>query len=150
MGKKEIIIDVAKKVNTDPRWLDALINFETAGTYSPSIKNPYSSARGLIQVIDATAISEFGAKDSLDLVNTYDTFESQMYNVVLPYLKKYAPLNTEQKLYMSVFYPDYMHVNPLKPFPKYVQNANPGIRNPKDYIQFVKNRVKKNLSFSEG
>ncbi|EAR15442.1 hypothetical protein RB2501_13979 [Robiginitalea biformata HTCC2501] len=35
----------------------AVINFETAGTFSTSIKNPFSGATGLIQFMPATASS---------------------------------------------------------------------------------------------
>lgn len=149
--RKEIIADVASQLNTNPVWLDALINFETAGTYSPTIKNPNSSARGLIQVIDSTARSDFGVSDSLELVTHYPTFESQMYNVVLPYLKKYAPYPSKQSLYMAVFYPAYRSVSPSKPFPERVQKANTytvngktiTIDTPQKYIDFVDSRIKK-------
>lgn len=143
--RKRVIRDVARKIGTRPEWLDALINFETAGTYNPRIKNPHSSARGLIQFIDSTARSEFGVSDSLALVNKYPDFESQMYNAVLPYLKKYAPYPTKQKLYMAVFYPKYMNVAPDTPFPESVRKVNRGISTPQDYINFVDRRVKNPL-----
>lgn len=140
--KQRIIRQVAQEVGTQPEWLDALIKFETAGTYDPKVKNPNSSARGLIQFIDSTAQSEFGMRDSLHLVNTYPTFKSQMENAVLPYLKKYAPLDTKQKLFMAVFYPAYMNTAPDTMFPERVRNANPGIDTPADYIAFVERRVR--------
>lgn len=138
----EIIRDVAAQVGTDPAYLDALINFETGGTYDPFIKNPRSSARGLIQIIDKTAQDIFNAQDSLALVNAHPTFESQMYGVVLPYLKKYAPFPTKQSLYMSVFYPAYRYVPEDQKFPSWVPKNNPGIYTPADYIAFVDKRIK--------
>ena len=140
--RAEIIADVAQKLGTRPEWLDALINFETGGTYDPTIKNPNSSARGLIQVIDRTAQDEFGVLDSLELVAKNPDFRSQMYNVVLPYLKKYAPFEDKQSLYMAVFYPKYRYVSPETEFPAYVQRVNPGIRKVQDYIDFVDARIK--------
>ena len=131
------IREIASRLGVDPRWLDALINFETAGTYDPLAKNPTSSARGLIQVIDSTAQSEFGAADSLALVSTFPDFDSQMENVVWPYLAKYMPFSTKQSLYLAVFYPRYRFVDPLTPFPANVQAANPGITTPQDYIDYV-------------
>jgi len=136
-NRKKIIADVASRINTNPSWLDALINFETAGSYSPTIKNPLSSARGLIQVIDSTAKSEFNVSDSLELIEKYPTFESQMYNVVLPYLEKYKPFPTKQSLYMAVFYPKYRNADPGTQFPEYVQKVNPGISTVQDYIDYV-------------
>lgn len=44
-----VINAVAKRIGSDPNDLAAVISFETAGTFSPSIKNPTSSATGLIQ-----------------------------------------------------------------------------------------------------
>jgi len=143
--RKDIIRDVARQIGTRAEWLDALINFETAGTYDPQIKNPHSSARGLIQFIDSTARSEFGVSDSLALVQKYPDFKSQMYNAVLPYLKKYAPYPTKQKLYMAVFYPAYMNRPPSTVFPESVRKVNPGISTVQDYINYVDRRVKNPL-----
>lgn len=155
--RSEIIVDVASRVGSRPEWLDALINFETGGTYSPLIKNPRSSARGLIQVTNTTAQDVFGVSDSLALVSQFSDFESQMYNVVLPYLQQRqkiyhngAPLDTQKSLYMAVFYPAYMDDPIDKPFPPSVVKSNPGIHSPRDYIQFVNARIKeKELHFSK-
>lgn len=37
-------------------WFMACMGFETGRTFSPSVKNPHSSATGLIQFMDATAV----------------------------------------------------------------------------------------------
>jgi hypothetical protein len=39
----------------DPNWLMACMAFETGRTFSPKVKNPRSSATGLIQFMEATA-----------------------------------------------------------------------------------------------
>ena len=144
------IVEVAQALGTKPEWLDALINFETGGSYDPLQPNMGgSSGKGLIQVMDSTAKTEFGVEDSSVLVLLYPTFDSQMDNVVLPYLKKYAPYTTQQALYMAVFYPKFMNVPPATPFPDYVQEANRNSRGEKvivyvsDYIDLVNRRVKK-------
>lgn len=98
--------EVAGALSVPPGWLYALINFETAGTWDPAIKNPRSSARGLIQFMDATA-ANMGYRDSLDLVTKHPTIISQLKGPVLAYLKPYAPFKTEQELYFSVFLPKY-------------------------------------------
>lgn len=140
MTRTEIITETARNVGTEPVWLDKLINFETAGTYSPTIKNPKSSARGLLQFMDSTA-QQFGYGDSLDLVNRYPTFESQMKGPVTQYLKQWPSHPTEKALYLSVFYPAYRTKNIDTPFPASVQAANPGIRTPRDYINLIRSRV---------
>lgn len=144
MSKAAVIADVARKVGTEPYLLDALINFETGGTYDPQIKNPYSSARGLIQITDSPA-RELGFRDSADAVTKFSDFHSQMYHVVLPYFqmqrRRHGPLDTRQRLYMSVFYPAYMDTSPHTEFPASVQKVNPGIVRVRDYIYFVNSRV---------
>ncbi|HCA5147087.1 TPA: hypothetical protein MW178_002302 [Acinetobacter baumannii] len=47
--KAKTIEAVAKRIGVDPNDLAAVISFETSGTFSPSAKNPKSSATGLIQ-----------------------------------------------------------------------------------------------------
>lgn len=47
--KAASIARVAKNIGVNPNDLAAVISFETGGTFSPSIKNPKSTATGLIQ-----------------------------------------------------------------------------------------------------
>lgn len=145
------IREVARAVGARPSLLDALINFETAGTYDPLIENPRpdSTAIGLIQINDPTARDLFGMSAKA-LVSKYPDFDSQMDNVVLPYLEQRkrvynggAPLFTKNDLYMAVFYPSYMNKSPDTPFPASVQRVNPGISTPADYARFVDKRIKK-------
>lgn len=142
-----IINQAARAIGTNPAWLDALINFETGGTYDPQIANPRSSARGLIQLINASA-RDLGFADSTAAVTEYSDFESQMFNVVVPYFdlkarqEKIGSYGTKQALYMAVFYPAYWDKPANMPFPESVQQNNPGIRTPQDYIDFVDRRIK--------
>jgi len=135
------IIQTAKNLMVNPEFLDILINFETAGTYDPQIKNPYSSARGLIQFIDSTA-KELGFQNSLELVQKFPTIETQMKLVEL-YLKKYAPFKDLQSLAMSIFYPKYRNVPITTPFPDNVIAVNPTVRTPLDYINKMTAAYKK-------
>lgn len=52
--KKATIAKVAKNIGVSPNDLAAVMSFETSGTFSPSIKNPKSSATGLIQFMKGT------------------------------------------------------------------------------------------------
>lgn len=135
-----VIADVARRLGVPGSWLDGLINFETAGTYDPRIKNPYSSARGLIQITDARA-RDIGYNDSMDAVTRNPDFSSQMYNVVYPALKPYVPFENKQALYMAVFYPAYRDVPPDTAFPPNVRKVNPGIDTVQDYIDHVDRRI---------
>jgi hypothetical protein len=122
---------------SNPDWLKKLINFETAGTFSPTIKNPNSSARGLIQFINSTSRG-LGYLDSYDLVTKNPTFVTQIRGPVQDYLRPYSPFRTEQSLYLSVFYPAYRNKPLSTPFPDYVLKNNPGIRTPQDYINKIR------------
>lgn len=141
------IIEVATIIGTEPRWLDALINFETAGTYDPFKNNPNSSALGLIQIINSSA-QEIGYLDSADAVKSNPDFDSQMDNVVLPYFLLWkkrlgiSAYDTQQKLYMTVFYPSAVTWDINKEFPDSIKTVNPGINKPQDYINFVNARIK--------
>lgn len=149
MTNQEAIQEAAAIIGTNPAWLDALINFETAGTYSPTIENPSDpEAKGLIQFRDAAA-QDLGYADSTALVQSHSEFQDQLYNAVIPYFKMVqkqkgiTSYGSKQALYMAVFFPTYWNKPPNTPFPKWVTNANPGIDTPQDYINFVDRRVNK-------
>jgi hypothetical protein len=147
------------QVSTDlkianPQWLIDLINFESG--FDPFAKNPYSSARGLIQFIDSTA-RDLGYKDSLDLVNQNPSVEKQIYGPVKKYLSRYAPFPTETSLYMAVFFPAARKYPDGTPFSKIFMDvygvdryeakykefikANPRILTPADYVSFLKKKA---------
>ena len=53
------VIDISKEIGCAPDDLMAVMNLETAGTFSPSVQNEYSQATGLIQFMPQTAASLF-------------------------------------------------------------------------------------------
>lgn len=114
--------------------LYSLIKFESG--FDPFAKNPRSSARGLIQFIDATA-RNLGYKNSLDLVNKNPTIESQLLGPVFLYLKQFKPFKNDQSLFLSVFYPRARNWPSFKLFPENVRKSNPGINTPGDYVRKV-------------
>lgn len=124
---------VAGALQANPADLYALIQFESR--WNPKIKNPGSSARGLIQFMDRTA-QGMGYSGSLDLVNQNPTIEKQL-NEVYRYLKPYAPFPTPQSLFMAVFYPVARTWSLNTAFPAHVQAANPGISVVGDYVNKV-------------
>lgn len=138
--------EVAASLGILPGDLYKLIDFETARTWNPLIKNKYSSARGLLQFTDETARS-LGYKDSLDLVTKNNSIESQLYFPVLKYLSQFKPFTNRQSFYMSVFYPKARQWPLNKQFPDTVQADNPGIKTVQDYINKVENKKAK-LSYS--
>jgi len=47
--------DMALRLRTNPDWILKVMDFETGGSFSPSIRNPKSGATGLIQFMPGTA-----------------------------------------------------------------------------------------------
>jgi len=139
-SEREALKAVAQRLGVPTDWLAAVINFETAGTWNPTIKNPNSSARGLIQFLDKTA-QGLGYQSAVDLVTKHPTIESQLRGPVLKYFLQFAPpFKTKQELWFSVFLPRYKkspmntviyHDDPAKQAA--FRRANPGIKTVGDY-----------------
>lgn len=77
---KSKVIYIAQALGVDPNDLMAVMAFESARTFSPSIQHPYSKATGLIQFMPKTAIglgtttaklAAMSAVDQLDYVHAY-------------------------------------------------------------------------------
>lgn len=82
-------------------WLFRAIEFETAGSWSPSITAPTSSATGLIQFIESTAK---GLGTSTSELATMD--RAQQMAFVKKYLAPYkGRINSFGDLYMAIHYP---------------------------------------------
>ena len=129
---------LAQNLNVEPSFLDSLINKESR--WEPQIKNPISSARGLIQFMDSTAI-DMGYSGSLDIITKYPTIETQLQKPVWDYLKRYMPFATNAELYLSVFYPALRKQNYNEPFPANVVRSNPRIKTPAHYVAFVEGKL---------
>ncbi len=139
---KKALQEISNKLGVKYQWLWKLINFESK--WNPKVKNPVSSARGLIQFINSTARS-LGFKNSLDLVTKYPSITKQLRGPVYSYLKQFKPFPTKQSLYMSVFYPRARKWNPKAIFPFRVMVSNPGIFRVIDYVNYVEGKGKNKL-----
>lgn len=94
-------VELCARLGMDPDHLLAVMSFETGGTFSPSIKNPGSSATGLIQFMGSTA-ARLGTSTA--------ELASMSAETQLGYVEKYfAPwagrLHTVADVYMAVFAP---------------------------------------------
>jgi hypothetical protein len=101
--------DFIKKLNAisnelmiDPYHLLVVISFETGGTFRADIKNPNSSATGLIQFLESTARSLGTSTRELAKMDEVEQ---------LDYVKKYLERHDIRSgdfgdLYMSVLYPN--------------------------------------------
>ena len=93
--------DYSNSLGVDPNWLMAIMYFETAGTFSASIRNPYTDATGLIQFMPTTALDLGTSIDALALMSA----EQQLYYVYryfYPYRKK---IKSYIDMYLATFFP---------------------------------------------
>ena len=117
------LVQIASRLGLDPSALATVMMFETGKTISPSIRNPYSGATGLIQFMPSTArnmgtttdaLAKMSAVEQLDWVEKYFT----------PYRNR---LKTPHDHYLAVFMPSLIgtsldHIAASNPTPEYVQN----------------------------
>lgn len=101
------VSQVANNLETKPELLMAVMNFESAGTFSPSVKNPGSSATGLIQFTSDTAKSLVGSKTGKEaLAHLASMTATEQLDFVEKHLKPYkGKLDTLDDVYMAVLYP---------------------------------------------
>lgn len=98
---KAKVKQISAQLGVNPNWLMAIMNWESAQTFSPSITNPYTNATGLIQFMPSTAIG-LGTTVSA-LANM--TAEEQL-DWVYKYYKPYkAKIKGYSDLYLATFYP---------------------------------------------
>ncbi|WP_204321972.1 hypothetical protein, partial [Streptococcus pneumoniae] len=86
------IIAVAQAIGANPNDLAAVISFETAGSFSPSIRNPKGSATGLIQFMQYTdgTGNDKTPRDQWDYWGmTRSQFGSLSFTEQMKYVEKY-------------------------------------------------------------
>lgn len=95
------LYQVSANLGINVNWLMAVINFETAGTFSPSIQNKHSNATGLIQFMPSTAR---GLGTTIEALKYMD-FETQL-NYVEKHFKPYkSKIKGFVDLYFATFFP---------------------------------------------
>jgi Transglycosylase SLT domain len=95
------VVEIAKDLGTDPNYLMAAMAFESGETFSPSVKNPKSSATGLIQFMSSTA-TDLGTSTA-ELAKM--TAEAQL-DYVADYFAPYkGRLKGIEDVYMAIIWP---------------------------------------------
>lgn len=137
-----IVNRLAAKYGVDASTLVGLIQEESG--WKPLVKNPVSSARGLIQFIDSTA-KQLGYRDSLDLITKHPDIDGQLEGPVQKYFDLYAPYPNKEAFILAVLYPGWRNKPLDTQLPSSIKAVNPGIDTLGDYVS----RVEKNIrSFS--
>jgi hypothetical protein len=94
--------DISTKLGIDPNWLMAIMYWESAKTFSPSIQNVSTGATGLIQFMPSTAfglgtntamLKKMSAVEQLDWVyKYYSSYKNKLNNYVDTYFVTFFPL----------------------------------------------------------
>lgn len=123
--------EIAGNLNIDASWLMAVMGFETGYSFSPSIKNPGSSATGLIQFTAATARGL--GTSTVQLARMTDV---QQLTWVEKYFQQYkGRINNLGDCYMAVFWPAGIgkpDTYVIATSPSSVYNANSGLDKNRD------------------
>jgi hypothetical protein len=109
-------LEVCIAIRVYPNYLMACIAFETAETFSPSIRNKDTGAVGLIQFMPQTAAAL--GTSTAELAKTSAT--EQLYYVKKYFFPRRGQLKTLDDVYMAILWPE-------------------GIGKPPDYILFNEN-----------
>ena len=131
----DLIVTVSEEIGIRPNWLANVINFESGG--NPRARNKYSDATGLIQFMPSTARSHGTTVDQLREMSGRE----QMEYVRSYFMKHKGRLNSQEDVYMAVFYPVAIGKPDFR-FPPEVPGSNPGIYTPRDYVEKANRRAK--------
>lgn len=89
----------------DANDLMACMHFETAGTFSASIKNPKSSATGLIQFMEATSRDVLKIPHKNLAKMTAEDQLNEVYKYFRWVIKTFGPVSGIADTYMAIFRP---------------------------------------------
>jgi len=131
------IVSVSDTIGIKPNWLANVINFESRGG-DPQARNPTSNATGLIQFMPRTAR---GLGTTIDVLYNM-TGQEQMRWVEAYFSPFRGKLDSQEDVYMAVFYPVAIGKPDTWTFPPAVEKWNPGIRTPADYARMANRNAK--------
>ncbi len=115
----EKVFDIANRLGVSPNWLMIVMNNESG--LNPRAKNPNSSATGLIQFLDSTALGLGTSTGKLAQMNAVDQLE-----YVYQYFKTYkGKINDVADAYQAVFYPAALNKPDSFVYPQVVAGLNP-------------------------
>ena len=103
-----LVLGMAERLQTNADWIVAVMSSESAGTFSPSVRNPNGGATGLIQFMPSTAKSMGTTTDALAAL----TAEEQLAYVERYFFPFTGKLNSPEDVYMAVFMPVHVGKSP--------------------------------------
>lgn len=99
------VISVASRLGYNPNWLMLVMNSESAGTFSASIKNPLGTAVGLIQFLSSTAKWLGTTTEALVRMTRVQQLE-YVFKYFDSWKKVGKTANDYADLYLITFYPE--------------------------------------------
>lgn len=117
------VITICNELGINPNWLMSVMNFETAGTFSPSVKNPHSTAVGLIQFLESTAEGLGTTTAALAGMTNVEQLD-YVYKYYVQQIKAHGHINNVADAYLAVFYPAAISWPLDKAFPENVAAVN--------------------------
>lgn len=107
---RSALAEMSLGLGLDPSYIAAVMAIETGRTFSPSIRNPYTGATGLIQFMPATALA---------LGTTTDALARMTAVQQLDFVRRFFELHRSRirpsvpgDYYLAVFYPAYIGASP--------------------------------------
>lgn len=92
----------------EPSWPMAWMAFETGRTFSPKVKNPGSSATGLIQFMRATAINDLGTTVEALAKMTAEDQLNYVWKYLRNRIRERGPIRQASDGYLAILMPAYM------------------------------------------
>lgn len=144
---------IAFRLGMNPDYIMTVMAFETGKTFSPVVKNPLSSATGLVQFMSDTAVALGTTTAKLAAMT-----DLQQLDYVEKYFavqqKSYGPLKTLVDTYLSVFYPaaikkehTYQFSPSVTAVNKVFDHNKDGIMTKADVANYIEDWRKKNDAF---
>ena len=125
--------EIAPRVGLDPNWLMAIINFESAGTFSPSITNSLGYV-GLIQFGESARKTLGVTKEQLKAMTAVEQLDyvEKYYNMYKGKYKSYVDAYFAVFFPLAIGKPDDWVIEGGGLTAKQIYDANPAFANVKD------------------
>ena len=125
--------EIAPRVGLDPNWLMAIMNFESAGTFSPSVTNSLGYV-GLIQFGDSARKTLGVTKEQLKAMTAVEQLDyvEKYYNMYKGKYKSYVDAYFAVFFPLAIGKPDDWVIEGGGLTAKQIYDANPAFRNVKD------------------
>ena len=125
--------EIAPRVGLDPNWLMAIMNFESAGTFSPSVTNSLGYV-GLIQFGDSARKTLGVTKEQLKAMTAVEQLDyvEKYYNMYKGKYKSYVDAYFAVFFPLAIGKPDDWVIEGGGLTAKQIYDANPAFANVKD------------------